>query len=126
MLFGAKKLKIPTAAEALPGRAEPLPIPERHFILDAPLDPPSPTDAVLDADGSSVDFYDLFVGPGSTITVDVDFSAWASPGDRICVYHHLGITGPPVLDTTYSGGTVAVPVAIGNDDVMDMFVCFKE
>ena len=40
MLFGAKKLSIPGPAEALPGRAEPLAIPERHAVLDAPLDPP--------------------------------------------------------------------------------------
>jgi peptide-methionine (S)-S-oxide reductase len=35
-----RKLKIPTAAEALPGRAERMPIPSKHFVLDAPLEGP--------------------------------------------------------------------------------------
>ena len=36
----ASKLRMPTAAEALPGRAERMPIPERHFVSGQPLDPP--------------------------------------------------------------------------------------
>ena len=35
------KTRIPTPDEALPGRATPLPVPERHAVLDAPLAPPS-------------------------------------------------------------------------------------
>ncbi len=38
----AKKLTIPTPDEALAGRDQPLPVPERHEILDAPLTPPFP------------------------------------------------------------------------------------
>ncbi|MBX5483458.1 MAG: peptide-methionine (S)-S-oxide reductase MsrA [Myxococcaceae bacterium] len=38
MLFGSKKLRMPTREEALPGRAERMPIPERHFVLGSPLD----------------------------------------------------------------------------------------
>ena len=34
--------KIPSAAEALPGRDEPMPVPERHFVLDTPLVGPFP------------------------------------------------------------------------------------
>jgi peptide-methionine (S)-S-oxide reductase len=43
MLFtDARKLKLPAADEALPGRAEKMPVPERHFVLGTPLEPPFP------------------------------------------------------------------------------------
>jgi peptide-methionine (S)-S-oxide reductase len=35
-----KKLDLPTASDALPGRATRIPVPGRHAVLDAPLDPP--------------------------------------------------------------------------------------
>jgi peptide-methionine (S)-S-oxide reductase len=37
-----KKLEIPTAAEALPGRAERMPVTARHHVLRASLEPPFP------------------------------------------------------------------------------------
>jgi peptide-methionine (S)-S-oxide reductase len=37
-MFGLKPLTLPTAETALPGRDDRMPIPERHFVLDAPLD----------------------------------------------------------------------------------------
>jgi peptide-methionine (S)-S-oxide reductase len=37
-----KKLRMPEAHEALPGREEPMPVPARHFVKDAPLRPPFP------------------------------------------------------------------------------------
>jgi peptide-methionine (S)-S-oxide reductase len=37
-----KSLEIPSAAEALPGRAEKLPVPERHFVNGHALEPPFP------------------------------------------------------------------------------------
>lgn len=40
MFFGGKPLSIPSKAEALPGRSEKMPIPERHFVTGALLDPP--------------------------------------------------------------------------------------
>ncbi|MEQ9813769.1 MAG: peptide-methionine (S)-S-oxide reductase MsrA [Azospirillaceae bacterium] len=36
------KLRLPTAEEALPGRAEPIPTAERHFVSGNPLKPPFP------------------------------------------------------------------------------------
>jgi peptide-methionine (S)-S-oxide reductase len=36
------KLKMPTAADALPGRATRMPIPAKHFVSGAPLDAPYP------------------------------------------------------------------------------------
>jgi peptide-methionine (S)-S-oxide reductase len=35
-----KKLDLPTADDALPGRDSRIPVPARHAVLDAPLDPP--------------------------------------------------------------------------------------
>ncbi len=37
-----RQLRIPSAAEALPGRAEAMPVPERHFVLNTPLQGPFP------------------------------------------------------------------------------------
>jgi len=42
MWFNDAKLKVPSPAEALPGRATPLPVPERHFVKKTPLEPPFP------------------------------------------------------------------------------------
>ncbi len=39
-----KKLKMPTAAQALPGRTAEMPVADRHFVLDAPLRGPFPED----------------------------------------------------------------------------------
>jgi len=42
MLFARKKLTLPTPEEALPGRLEKMPLPERHFVNGHPLAPPYP------------------------------------------------------------------------------------
>jgi peptide-methionine (S)-S-oxide reductase len=42
MLVDPKKLKMPAPAEALPGRAEKMPVPETHFVSGARLVPPFP------------------------------------------------------------------------------------
>ena len=43
MLFGfGKKLSVPTPKEALPGRAESMPVPPHHFVNGHPLKPPYP------------------------------------------------------------------------------------
>jgi peptide-methionine (S)-S-oxide reductase len=36
------KIHMPTPDEALPGRSEPMPVPERHFVNGHPLQPPYP------------------------------------------------------------------------------------
>ena len=42
-IFGlGKKLSLPTPKDALPGRAEPLPVPAKHFVNGNPLKPPYP------------------------------------------------------------------------------------
>ena len=42
MWFDKSKLTLPAPGEALPGRAERMPVPERHFVSGAPLDGPFP------------------------------------------------------------------------------------
>ncbi len=42
MWLDPRKLKLPSAQEALPGRAERMPVPPRHFVNGAPLAPPFP------------------------------------------------------------------------------------
>ena len=42
MVFSASKLRMPTPAEALPGRTTPMPVPDRHFVNGAPLVGPFP------------------------------------------------------------------------------------
>ncbi|WP_025367617.1 peptide-methionine (S)-S-oxide reductase MsrA [Thioalkalivibrio paradoxus] len=43
MFFGAtRRIRMPDASEALPGRADPMPVSGRHAVLGAPLAPPYP------------------------------------------------------------------------------------
>ena len=37
-----KSTEVIAPEDALPGRSEPMPVPERHFVLDTPLTPPFP------------------------------------------------------------------------------------
>jgi peptide-methionine (S)-S-oxide reductase len=41
-MFTTKSLTLPAADQALPGRAEPMIVPARHFVLGTPLEPPFP------------------------------------------------------------------------------------
>src|SRR3954453_573274 len=41
-MFSKKPLSIPSASEALPGRADPMPVPDEHFVNHHPLQPPFP------------------------------------------------------------------------------------
>jgi peptide-methionine (S)-S-oxide reductase len=41
-MVGTRSLRMPTAAEALPGRQDPMPVPERHFVSGARIVPPFP------------------------------------------------------------------------------------
>ncbi len=42
MSFAFAKTEMPSPERALPGRALQVPVPERHFVLDAPIAPPYP------------------------------------------------------------------------------------
>ncbi len=41
-LLGTLKTNMPSSQDALPGRDQKMPVPVRHFVLDAPLEPPFP------------------------------------------------------------------------------------
>src|SRR4051812_39864147 len=41
-LFEDKKTRMPTQAEALPGRSDPMPVAERHAVLGTRMEPPFP------------------------------------------------------------------------------------
>ena len=47
MFADAKKLRLPTPAEALPGRSEVMPLENRHHVLETPLRPPFPEGSEL-------------------------------------------------------------------------------
>lgn len=47
MFADGKKLRLPTAAEALPGRSEAMPLENRHHVLGTPLQPPFPEGSEL-------------------------------------------------------------------------------
>ena len=57
MFLFRKATEIPTADKALPGRDQPLPTAEKHYVSDRPLKPPFP-------DGIETVFvrYGLFLG----------------------------------------------------------------
>jgi peptide-methionine (S)-S-oxide reductase len=42
MFVSRRKTRMPTEAEALPGRDTPVPVPDRHTVLGTPLTPPFP------------------------------------------------------------------------------------
>jgi peptide-methionine (S)-S-oxide reductase len=42
MAFLSTKIRLPSREEALPGRAERMPVPEKHFVLGTRLEPPFP------------------------------------------------------------------------------------
>jgi peptide-methionine (S)-S-oxide reductase len=41
-IFGTRRTQLVSREDALPGRATPMPVPERHVVLEAPLSPPYP------------------------------------------------------------------------------------
>ncbi|MEC8999278.1 MAG: peptide-methionine (S)-S-oxide reductase MsrA [Actinomycetota bacterium] len=66
-MFGHKLLTIPEPAEALPGRAEAMPVPDAHYVNGSPLVPPFP-------DGVET----LVVGMGCFWGAERKF--WEAPG----------------------------------------------
>ena len=47
MFTNTLKLKMPSSREALPGRADRMPVPAKHFVLGTPMEPPFPTGCQL-------------------------------------------------------------------------------
>lgn len=42
MIFGRKAVELPAAEQALPGRAQPMPVNNRHYVSGYPIQPPFP------------------------------------------------------------------------------------
>jgi peptide-methionine (S)-S-oxide reductase len=93
MLFNRRAIGMPTAAEALPGRDDPIPVPERHHVKDAPLAGPFP------------DRYETAVfGLGCFWGAERVF--WSEPGvHTTAVGYAGGYTPNPTYEEVCSGRT---------------------
>ena len=88
-----KKLDLPTADTALPGRAEPIRTPDRHEVLDTPITGPFPVGAET-----------AYFGLGCFWGAERIF--WEAPGVlSTAVGYQGGMTPNPTYDETCSGRT---------------------
>lgn len=115
--FGSKPLRLPTEAEALPGRPDPLPVPERHFVNGNRIVPPFPEGHAL-AD----------LGLGCFWGAEKAF--WKLPGVyATAVGYQGGLTPNPTYREVCTGRTghaevvrvVFDPRRISYDDVLRVF-----
>ncbi|HVY44657.1 MAG TPA: peptide-methionine (S)-S-oxide reductase MsrA, partial [Minicystis sp.] len=113
----ASKLRLPTPAEALPGRSERMPIPERHFVNGARLAPPFPEGTELAMFGMGCfwgaerKFWQL---PG-VISTAVGYAGGSTPNPT---YHEVcsGMTGhAEVVQVAFD------PTKIGYDELLRVF-----
>jgi peptide-methionine (S)-S-oxide reductase len=112
------KTDLPDAADALPGRdARPFPVPDTHFVLGTPLEPPFPEDTEQ-----------VIVGMGCFWGAEKAF--WTAPGVfTTAVGYAAGHTPNPTYEEVCSGRTghnevvlvVYRPAEISCDEVMRLF-----
>jgi peptide-methionine (S)-S-oxide reductase len=117
MLFTRKKLELPGADDALPGRAERMPVPERHFVNGNRLEPPFPA-------GTEQAVF----GMGCFWGAERKF--WQAPGVyTTAVGYAGGVTPNPTYEEVCSGltGHTEVVLAVfdttttGYDDMLRIF-----
>ena len=117
MFLRRKKLELPTAAEALPGRAERMAVPARHFVNGHRLEPPFPAGTCL-----------ALFGLGCFWGAERKF--WALPGVySTSVGYAGGLTPNPTYEEVCSGLTghnevvrvVYDPEEIGYDELLKAF-----
>ena len=93
MLFSRHKSELPDPADALPGRSETMPVPDRHDVLGTPITPPFP-------EGSQ----QLVVGMGCFWGAERMF--WETPGViTTAVGYAGGFTPNPTYEEVCSGRT---------------------
>jgi len=117
MLFRKKRLDLPTADEALPGRTQRMAVPATHFVNGRRLEPPFPAGARL-----------ALFGLGCFWGAERKF--WTLPGVySTSVGYAGGITPNPTYEEVCTGLTghnevvrvVYDPTAIGYDELLKVF-----
>src|SRR5262245_8585715 len=115
-MFG-KSLKMPSKAEALPGRSQRMPVPERHFVNNHPLEAPFP-------DGMEKAMFGLGCFWGA------ERKFWQQPGVyTTAVGYAAGITPNPTYREVCTGMTghnesvlvVFDPKQISYEDLLKVF-----
>jgi peptide-methionine (S)-S-oxide reductase len=112
------KTEMPAAADALPGRdTRPFPVPDSHFVLGTPLEPPFPDDTEQ-----------VLVGMGCFWGAEKAF--WSAPGVyTTAVGYAAGHTPNPTYEEVCSGRTghnevvlvVYRPAEISFEEVLRLF-----
>jgi peptide-methionine (S)-S-oxide reductase len=117
MFFRVKKLEVPGAVDALPGRDEPLSVPERHFVSGARIVPPFP-------EGLEKAVFGLGCFWGA------EKKFWETPGVYATAVGYAGGTTPnPTYREVCSGGTghaevvlvVFDPAKVSYGDLLKVF-----
>ena len=117
MLWKSDKLRMPTAAEALPGRAEAMPVPERHFVNGHRIVPPFPdgTELALFGMGCFWGAERVFWQRAGVYSTAVGYAAGVTPNPtyrEVCT----GMTGHnEVVRVVFD------PAAVRYDDVLQAF-----
>ncbi len=112
-----RKTSMPSPDDALPGRDTPIPVPDRHFVLDTPLVPPFPDDTER-----------AVFGMGCFWGAERDF--WEAPGVYTTAVGYAGGHTPnPTYEEVCSGRTghnevvlvVYRPAEISYDELLRIF-----
>ncbi|TMR06262.1 peptide-methionine (S)-S-oxide reductase MsrA [Actinomadura soli] len=116
-MFGFAKTQMVTPEKALPGRDEPIPVPPRHEVLNAPLAPPFP-------DGAEIAEFALGCFWGA------ERKFWQTPGVlSTAAGYEGGYTPNPTYEEVCSGHTghaeavrvVYDPAKVTYDDLLRVF-----
>ncbi len=117
MFFSRHKTAMPTADEALPGRATPMPVPDRHLVNGTSLEPPFPegTETAIFAMGCFWGAERKFWQTEGVVTTAVGYAG--------------GFTPNPTYEEVCSGRTghteavlvVFDPTKVGYEDLLRIF-----